>query len=127
MTSLAVIASLLTGAVFVFSGGAKLADASDWRRQSDDLGVDRRIARLVPWYELTLGALLLSGVARPWPALLAVFTLVVFTLFIVRRILDGTRPPCACFGRASTRPLGRRHVVRNCGLLLVALLGVFRV
>jgi hypothetical protein len=121
------VASLLTGAVFVFSGGAKLADPSAWRRQSADLGVDGRIARLLPWYELMLGALLLAGVARPWPALLAVVTLVVFTLFIVRRILDGTRPPCACFGRASARPLGRRHVSRNCVLIAVAVIGVLRV
>jgi hypothetical protein len=125
VTSVALVASLLTGAMFVFSGGAKLADQHDWLRQSADLGVDRCLASIVPWYEIVLGALLVSGAVRPWPAIIAVLTLLVFTVFIVRRILDGTRPPCACFGRASTRPLGPRHIARNSVLLVIAVLGVF--
>lgn len=127
MSTVGVIASIAIGAMFVFSGGAKLADRPGWLRQSGDLGVDRRLAQLVPWYELVLGALLLSGVARPWPAVVAVLTLAVFTWFLARRMLDGTRPPCACFGSKSQRPLGRRHLVRNAALLVVAALGILAV
>ena len=36
-----------------------------------------------------------------------------YTVVIVRRIRDGSRPPCACFGSRSKRPLGAYHVVRN--------------
>jgi uncharacterized membrane protein YphA (DoxX/SURF4 family) len=89
------------------------------------LDVDGWIARLVPWYELILGAALVSGIARHWPAVAAVATLAVFTWFIARRILDGSRPPCACFGSRSTRPLGRRHLLRNGAFLAIAALGVF--
>ncbi|WP_158412566.1 MauE/DoxX family redox-associated membrane protein [Ilumatobacter nonamiensis] len=117
-----VVASILIGAVFVFSGGSKLVDREIWLRQSSDLGVVPWLARLVPWYELVVGALLLSGVARPWPAVVAVATLVVFTVFILRRLRDGDRPPCACFGARSSRPLGRGQVARNAGLIVVALL-----
>ncbi len=125
MNTIGVIASVFMGVVFLFSGGAKLADRTGWMRQSADLDVDNRVARVVPWYELVLGAALVSGVARPWPAVLAVVTLVVFTWFIARRMLDGSRPPCACFGTRSTRPLGRRHLARNGALLVVAALGIF--
>lgn len=125
MTTAGLIASLMIGATFVLSGGAKLADRASWRRQSADLGVDRRLAHVVPWYELILGAVLVSGIARPWPAVLAVATLIVFTWFIARRLLDGARPPCACFGSRSQRPLGARHLARNVGLLAVAALGIF--
>jgi len=122
-----VIASILIGAMFIFSGGAKLADRAAWMRQSADLDVDARIARLVPWFELVLGAALVTGIARPWPAVVAVLTLAVFTWFLARRMLDGSRPPCACFGSRSTRPLGRRHLARNAALLVVAALGIFAV
>lgn len=125
VNAIGVIASLAIGAMFVVSGGLKLAGRNDWMRQSADLDVPPWLAKIVPWYELVLGAVLLSGLARPWPAIVAALTLVVFTWFLARRMLDGTRPPCACFGSRSTRPLGRRHLVRNAGLILVAAVGIF--
>jgi len=48
----------------------------------------------------------------------------VFTVVIVRRIRDGSRPPCGCFGSKSQRPLGAYHLVRN---LLFLALGVVAV
>ena len=62
----------------------------------------------------------LPGVVRPWPAVVALAILVVFTLVIARRLLDGSRPPCACFGSRSNRPLGAVHVVRNVALMALA-------
>lgn len=127
MDTIGLIASIAIGAMFIVSGGLKLAGRNDWMRQSADLDVPRPLAVIVPWYELVLGAVLLTGVARPWPAVVALLTLVVFTWFLARRMLDGTRPPCACFGSRSTRPLGRRHLARNGLLILVAALGIFAV
>lgn len=124
MDVIARVATLVVGVMFVAAGGYKLADGPAWPRQAADLGVGRSLARVVPWFELALGAALIVGVFPPWPAVVAAGVLVVFTLFIVRRLLDGSRPPCACFGSRSTRPLGLRHVVRNVGFLLVAVVGV---
>lgn len=118
------IAAIALGVVFLASGGFKLADGPAWPRMAADLGVSRRLAVVVPWYELALGALLITSLFSPWVELLGALTLVVFTVVIVHRLLDGSRPPCACFGSRSNKPLGRRHVVRNLGLLTVAVIAV---
>ncbi len=118
------LARLALGAVFVASGGLKLSDREVWRRQAADLGVRSAVATALPWGELVLGALLVAGVAPPWPAVAALALLVAFTVFIARRLHDGERPPCACFGARSDRPLGARQLVRNAVLLLVALLAI---
>lgn len=124
VNTIGLIASVAIGVMFIVSGGLKLASGRDWMRQAADLDVPRPLAVVVPWYELVLGAILLTGVARPWPAIVAVVTLIVFTAFLARRMLDGTRPPCACFGSRSTRPLGRRHLARNAALIAVAAVGI---
>lgn len=120
MDLIGIVASVGLGIMFVVSGVFKLRDGPAWPRQAADMGVRRPIAVVVPWYEIALGAALIAGLLRPWPQVLAVLTLVVFTVVIVLRLLDGSRPPCACFGSRSPRPLGMRHVARNVGLLTVA-------
>ena len=71
--------------------------------------------------EIVVGAVLAAQLFEPWPALAAIVLLIGFTIVIVRRLLDGSRPPCACFGSRSTRPLGAYHVARNGGLLVLAM------
>ncbi len=118
------IASIGLGVMFVVSGGFKLADGPAWPKMAADLGVSRPLALAVPWYEVVLGALLISGIISPWAEIAATVTLLAFTVVIVHRLLDGSRPPCACFGSRSKRPLGRRQVARNVVLLAVALIAV---
>ncbi len=114
------LAAVVLGAVFVVAGAAKLADGAAWPSRAAAMGVPRQVARLVPWWELVLGALLVVGAGRPWPALAAAATLLAFTAAIVRLLATGRRPVCACFGVWSARPLGGRHVVRNAVLLALA-------
>ena len=85
------------------------------------MGVVRPIAVVVPWVEIVVGVALAAQLFEPWPALAAIVLLIGFTVVIVRRLLDGSRPPCACFGSRSTRPLGAYHVARNGGLLVLAI------
>ena len=108
------------GVMFVVSGLFKLADGPAWPRQAADMGVRRGLALVVPWFELVLGVALVSTLLSPWAEVVATLTLGVFTILIVQRLLDGSRPPCACFGSRSNRPLGRGHLARNIGLLAVA-------
>ena len=46
--------------------------------------------------------------------------LVGFTTLLVLRLLQGRRPPCACFGAWTTKPIGWGNVVRNAGFLALA-------
>lgn len=118
------IASIGLGVMFVVSGVYKLADGPSWPRQAADMGVRRSLALVVPWYELALGVALISTLASPWAEIVAALTLAVFTIVIVQRLRDGSRPPCACFGSRSNRPLGLRHLARNAALLVVAAIAV---
>jgi hypothetical protein len=45
-------------------------------------------------------------------------------VLILRRLAEGQRPPCACFGAWSTKPLGRGHVVRNLGFIGLAVVAL---
>ena len=85
-----------------------------WRTQAAELGVpgfSRRVCcRIV---ELGVGALLVAQIARrPWPSL-PVSLLVAFTALLVVRLAQGRRPPCACFGGLSSKPIGWSNVARN--------------
>ena len=117
-------ARLALGAVFLASGGLKLSDRSGWRRQADDLDVPAPVIAVVPWFEVVLGALLVAGAVEPWPAVLAAVVLVAFTAFVARRLRDGSRAPCACFGAGSDRPLGAWQLVRNGAFLVLAVVAV---
>jgi hypothetical protein len=54
---------------------------------------------------------------------LTLLLLAAFTVGIVRTLRTGTKASCACFG-ASTAPIGRRHVIRNGVLLVLAGFGL---
>jgi len=115
------VASILVALTLIVAAVLKLIEGPLWLKQAADLSVARPLAQLVPFIELLIGAPLLAGTLRPWPAIAAIALLVVFTVVVVRRILDGSRPPCGCFGSRSKRPLGPYHVVRNVGLIALAL------
>ena len=115
-----VIAALVIAVVLLVSGVAKLAGQATWHTQSSGLGVPWPVARVVPYVEVVLGALLLVQWQRHVVAWLAVTLLTAFTVLIVVRLAQGSRPPCACFGSFSSRPIGPLTLVRNGELIAVA-------
>ncbi|MEX0846142.1 MAG: MauE/DoxX family redox-associated membrane protein [Ilumatobacteraceae bacterium] len=125
MHTLAVTASVVLGLVFVVAGAAKVAQGVRWPAQAAQLGAPSAVAPVVPWWEIVVGALLVVQLGTPWPAIAALVTLVVFTALIGRVLARGEHPPCACFGGWGAAPLGRRHVVRNAALLVLAVLALF--
>lgn len=119
------IASVATGLMFVLAGASKLALGPGWPEQARGFGAPVWIARFVPWVELALGASLVVGLARPWPAVGAIAVLLLFTALIVRHLIAGRAPDCACFGAWSSKPVGRGHLVRNTILLAIAVLALW--
>ena len=121
----AVIASVVVGAAMLLAGAAKIAAGESWKGQATTLGAPATVVPVLPVLELVVGALLCAQVGRPVVALVAIAMLVAFTVLITVRLRSGQRPPCACFGSWSARPLGWRHVVRNVVLIAFALVAAF--
>lgn len=117
-----IVSAVVLGAVFLVAGVTKIASAQQWRLQSADLGVPAPIAATVPFIELIVGALFIAQVARREVALLAGALLSAFTAMLVVRLLQGRRPPCACFGSWTTKPIGWGDVARNVAFLVLAAL-----
>ena len=121
---IATVVAVALGVVFVVAGASKVVSRREWPAQAAQLGAPDVVAPLVPWWEIVVGALLVVGVASPWPAVAAAATLVVFTALLMRLIVRGEHPPCACFGGFSARPIGWGHVARNAVFLGLAVIAV---
>ena len=124
MGSVGVGASILVGLAFVLAGASKLALGKAWPEQARGMGAPRWAAVVVPWVELAIGAALVAQLAKPYAACAAIGILLLFTALIVRHLVAGRHPQCACFGAWSAKPIGPAHVIRNTTLLALALLAL---
>ncbi|MEY2445000.1 MAG: hypothetical protein QOE00_1580 [Ilumatobacteraceae bacterium] len=113
-------ASAVLGAVFLLAGILKVSAPLQWRAQAAGLGVPRRAAVGVPFAEMVVGALLVCQVARRPVALVAAALLIAFTALLIVRLSQGRRPPCACFGALTAKPISWGSVARNVALLALA-------
>jgi len=115
--SLVLIARLLTVAVFVVSGGAKLADRAGTRRAVADFGVPpplvRPVAEVLPWTELGAAALILVPATAWWGALVSLLLLASFTAAVSVNLGRGRTPECRCFGQLTSSTVGPRTLIRN--------------
>jgi uncharacterized membrane protein YphA (DoxX/SURF4 family) len=109
---------------FVVAAVTKLVDLRIWRQQARGLGAPSWIVPFVPPVELLAGALLVGQVARRPVAAAALVMLVAFSAVIVVNLRAGRRPPCACFGAWSARPIGWNSVARNLLLMVLAAVAV---
>lgn len=138
---------ILAACVLAASAAGKLKSRKAYRLYCDGL----RETRLLPGSLLQAAAAVLSGAEAVIAAGLiaaAVLTAVevrgaiplaelalaatallilVFAAGIAVVIRRGTRAPCPCFGTASSRPLGRAHLIRNLSLLAVVCVGLVAV
>ena len=114
----------LVGLVLVVAGTIKAAGPARWTAEASALGVPSVVVRGLPVVEVDLGALVIVGVGRPWPALAALALLMVFTGVLARVVGRDDAPSCACFGGWSQRPIGPRHLIRNAVLIVAAVIAV---
>lgn len=122
LETVALIAALVLAVVFVIAAVAKLADRDGTTDDFGSLGLPEpaRWATLVPLLEL---AVALTLVVLPgWGGVVAFALLAAFTANLAIVLRSGRVAHCACFGGSSTKPVSVRHLLRNAGLLLLALL-----
>ena len=115
-----VIASVILGGVFIISGVTKMIAIQQWRAQAAELGVSGLVVVGLPYAELGIGALLVAQIARRPVAIIAGVVLVAFTTLLAVRLSQGRRPPCACFGGLSSKPIGWTNIARNAAFIALA-------
>lgn len=116
-------ARIAVGVVLLVAGAAKLRQPA-WPATAAAFGAPTWVAPALPWVELVLGALLVTGVGLPWTALAAAVLVGAFTITVALRLVRGEAVPCGCFGETSPRPVGRDTLLRNVVLLFLAGLAV---
>jgi len=121
-SSWGIAAAVVVAAVFLLAGVLKLARPSEWRAQAVGLGVPRVVANVVPFVEIVVGAALLVQWQRHPVAWVACGLLAAMTALLALRLTQGRRPPCACFGSLSSRPIGAGHLARNTVFMAIAVL-----
>lgn len=121
-SAVAVAAAVVVGGVLLLAAISKLARPQLWRAQSAGLGVPWTVAVLVPFVELSLGALLLVQLQRQVVAWAAAVLFVAFSALLARRLAQGQHPPCACFGSLSSKPIGPGQLARNAVFVALAVL-----
>ena len=117
-----IAAAVIVAGVLLLAGVLKLARPSEWRAQAEGLGVPKSVAGLVPFAEIGVGAVLLVQWERHVFAWMAVALFAAFTTLLGLRLAQGQRPPCACFGALSSRPIGAGHLARNSVFIVIAVL-----
>lgn len=115
------VAAVVVAGVLLLAGISKLARPGEWRTQATALGVPRLVTEVVPFVEIVLGAALLVQWQRHAFAWAATALVVLFTALLGLRLAQGQRPPCACFGALTSRPIGAGHIVRNIALIGLSL------
>lgn len=125
MNTVSLVASIVLGVTFVVAGAAKIAAGPLWPVHVADLDAPKIAGPVLPWVELLIGAALVAQLFEPFAAWAAIALTVAFTGLIARRLSQGRRPVCACFGAWSAKPLGAGHLVRNAAILVVGVLSLF--
>lgn len=118
--TIAAVAAVAVGAVFVVSSVAKFASPARWSAEASAMGVPRLLVPVVPYAEVVLAAWLIVQWHRRAAALAAIAVLAVFSGLVVVRLAQGRRPVCACFGVLSARPIGPGTLLRNAVFAAVA-------
>ena len=125
MKALQVAVRLLLGAVFIYAAYTKLRQS--WLLFA--LSIDSyqmlpewavyAVARTLPWFELTLGVLLVAGVWLRYLSVVATTILALFFTVMLVQYFRGVGIDCGCFGVGEA--LSAKTLLRDGALLAAAL------
>jgi putative oxidoreductase len=132
---LLIAARIILGGIFVYAAYTKLHFNGAWHLRDYyflfAMGIDSYrmlplsavewMARILPWLELGLGALLIVGAAVRWAGLMITGLLVMFMIALTHAALGGLEINCGCFGSNSVKP---SHELMLDGLLITLAVGV---
>ncbi len=123
--NIALLAAAVVGAIFVYAGVSKLLAGRQWPASARQLGIPPFIAITVMIAEMVIGLGVVLGDAwRSGFLGAAAVLLIAFTSLLAFHLRRDHRPPCACFGGASQRPIGSRDIVRNFVLLALVFVAI---
>ncbi len=120
-----VAARVLLGLVFLYAAYTKLRQP--WLLFAMSIDAYRLlpenavlvVARTLPWLELALGVLLLTGIWLRWAAAAATLLLLTFFSLMVRASIQGGGIDCGCFGVGE--PLSAKTLTRDGALLAISI------
>lgn len=122
-----VLCTLTIIVTLAVSGYAKAKEPSSTVTAIVNLKLDqwlpvKPIARVLPWAELALAAVLFfaPGIIQILAALAALLLFIGYWAVIARAVVQGNTASCNCFGSASTAPVSVYTLIRNTALLLAA-------
>ena len=130
---LLVLGRVALGAIFLYAAFAKLYFDGAWHLRDYHfffamaidsykmlpLSVVEWMARILPWFELLLGALLIVGIGLRWAGSITTALLLVFIGAMTRAKILGLEINCGCFG--NNEKLGTVTLIRDSSLLVLAL------
>lgn len=131
--TLLVIGRVLLGLIFVIAAYTKLHFDGAWHfgdyhfffamaidsYKLVPTTVAEFMARVLPWTELALGLLLISGIGLRWTGLFATGLMTVFIVAMVHAYVLKLEIMCGCFG--NNEKVGPLSLVRDSSLLVLAL------
>jgi uncharacterized membrane protein YphA (DoxX/SURF4 family) len=121
----ALVLRIVLGAVFVYAAWLKLHDPWQMFAMSIDsyqllpMWAVRMVARTLPWVELLLGIVLMTGFWLRISATAVALMLLVFFSLIVRAWAKGMEISCGCFGPGEA--ISWKTMLRDGSLLAAAL------
>jgi uncharacterized membrane protein YphA (DoxX/SURF4 family) len=131
--TLLVLGRVALGLIFLYAAYAKLHFDGAWHLRDYHflfaMAIDsykmlpisavQLMARVLPWFELALGGLLIAGVAVRWIGSITSGLLLVFIGAMTRAKILGLEINCGCFG--NNEKLGTATLIRDSSLLVLAL------
>ena len=131
--ALLILGRVALGAIFVYAAYAKLYFVGSWHLgdyhfffamaidsyKMLPLGIVQWMARVLPWFELALGMLLIAGIGLRWVGSITSALLLAFIGAMTRAKILGLEINCGCFG--NNEKLGTATLIRDSSLLFLAL------
>jgi uncharacterized membrane protein YphA (DoxX/SURF4 family) len=112
------IVRIALGVIFLYAAYTKLHFAGSWHLRDyhfifafginsyEILSLENALllARVLPWLEIAIGILLISGIGLRWVGAFTTLLLVIFMIALARAESKGLAINCGCFGNQSTSP-----------------------